>query len=251
MQRNVNYWTDDKDIVVVCGSDSEVNTSSEVYTLAVGHMKYLLKDVNSFRDSYFSLGFHLYEFEKFGYYKALGFSSLSDFAVSNLGMESSAVSRCLHVFKTFSRHNDDSFVLTRFIQDRFSEFSYSQLVEMSTIKERKLLDSVEPSMSVRQIRELKKNVSQKKEDVSHIATSQNLLCSNDVHNLHGAALYSKIKNCESIDCKHFSLYSSDGKPIFKDLTCDILLSDDNRIIFRVVSGDVNSDSWVSEYSGNS
>lgn len=104
---------------------------------------------------YIKLGFHLHEFECLNYHTALGFSDIFEFAEANLHMDKSSVSRCILVWKRFSLTNPGSYTRTMFLDERYKDYSYSQLCEMVSMKDDDLW-KVKPDMSVRQIRELKK-----------------------------------------------------------------------------------------------
>lgn len=263
MQSGVSIGTYEKSINVVPGTYVVPERNLPSQELALASVKYLYTDINDVRQRYFRLGFHLREFDKNRYYLCFGYSCLADFASVNLGMDASAISRCISVFEKFCKRND--YHPTMFMQEKYEDFSYSQLVEMASIKDDDLLRQIKPDMSVREIREFKKrkksdpfcelnqlikNVSRENEDVSQIATSQKLpdgaICVTDLCDLRGAALYAKIRKAPDLDVKHISLYDSDGKPICKFLTCDILLSDPNQIVLRVVPGDVNKDAWQAQ-----
>lgn len=151
----VSLSTDDVDVVPVCGRHFkkcylESLSMKERYEQAVGHLKYLLVDVNDLKSRYISLGFHLDEFNRLRYYSTLGFNDIYDFAEANLGIERSAVSRCIAVFKNFSSPEDKMH-----IDKKYKDYSYSQLCEMVCMSE-KDRKKVKPEMTVKQIRELKK-----------------------------------------------------------------------------------------------
>ena len=243
MQADVSVCTQEDDIKVVCGTYSvpHLNISEESALISV---KYLYTDINNVRENYFRLGFHLKEFDKFKYYYCFGYSCLADFARANLGMDASAVSRCISVFEKFCKRND--YHPTMFMQEKYKDFSYSQLVEMASIKDDNLLRQIKPDMSVREIREFKKrkNVSRENEDVSQIATSQKIdpsvyLSCSDLADLKGAALSARVRKVDPVDCIHVSLFDSDGKCVFSFLTSDVLLKNENEIVLRIVPGDVN------------
>lgn len=192
------------------------------------------------RQHYFRLGFHLREFDKCKYYFCFGYSCLADFASVNLGMDASAVSRCISVFEKFCKWND--YHPTMFMQEEYEDFSYSQLVEMVSIKDDDLLRRIKPDMSVREIREFKKrkNVSRENEDVSQIATSQKKFFDyNRALELKGAARSSYIKSLDSIDSIALYVYDRSGNPILEvhNLWFDVLevvkTSETHRIVLRM------------------
>lgn len=246
MQANVDVCTRDLDIKVVRGTYvvSNLNIPED---MAVSSVKYLYKDVNDVRCHYFNLGFHLREFDRCKYYLCFGYSCTADFAAVNLGMDASAVSRCISVFEHFCVRS--GYVLTNQMQDRYKDFSYSQLVEMTTIKDSDLLSLVKPSMTVREIRDFKKNkrndpsvdiASHEDVDVSQIATSQKKYFNYDCSvKLKGAALASYIKSLDKMESVVLYVYDRSGNPIFEvnNVWADVLeivdKSDSPRIVLRL------------------
>lgn len=215
MQNNVDIFTKESDLDVNYGM---IDYGPE-RELARASLKYIYSDMNNIRHSFISLGFHLSEFERCGYYKDFGYASLAEFSEKNLGLDKSALSRYISVFRRFSMI-DDNYSHKMYLDDKYKNFSFSQLSEMVPMSD-ELISQVKPDMSVKQIRELKKNnVSQKNENVSQVATSQqegkkegkdeNL----KVLKLHGAALQSFIKSCESIDSICINVFDADGKPVY-------------------------------------
>lgn len=225
MQYGVSISTKESDLNIVYGPDK----SKEERELARASVKYIYTDLNNIRINYFHLGFHLSEFENMEYYKDFGFLSLAEFAEANLSMDKSAVSRCINVFREFCQKEYDCTGCLRqrfrWIDDKYEGYSYSQLCEMLPMS-RDAREKVTPEMSVKQIREIKKNknVSQEKENVSQVAMSQpekeekpkkDL---SKVATLHGSALQSFVKSLKPDDLinnKSVGLYifDSNGKPL--------------------------------------
>lgn len=120
---------------------------------------YILEDFSDIKKRYISLGFHLNEFKNCQYYKEFGFFSFEDFCNDLLPLDKGAISRCINVWKEFCyKDNSGGFISRKmWIDDKYKEFSYSQLSEMLPLnsKRRKM---VKPDMTVKQIRELKKKV---------------------------------------------------------------------------------------------
>lgn len=129
---------------------------------AIDSFKYLLVDCSDLKKRYMALGFHLDEFAVNQYYRDFGYDNLYDFAMDNLGLDKSAVSRCVSVWQNFAEKNKGG-TLTMFVDPNYADYSYSQLVEMLSIpeKERK---KISPALTVKQIREFKKNLKNLKED---------------------------------------------------------------------------------------
>lgn len=134
---------------------------------ALNSLKYIYTDITDIKKNYIRLGFHLNEFQVGNYYLDFGFRSIAEMAEANFGMDKGAVSRCIDVFRRFCMKQEYSCKMV--IDDRYKDFSYSQLVEMLPLKD-DIICKITPDMSVRQIRELKKKESNKK-----VATSQLLV----------------------------------------------------------------------------
>lgn len=232
MENNISILTNEKDLNVTYGMINYHPEREQART----SLKYILTDLNDIRGSYIRLGFHLHEFDRFKYYEDFGYTSLVEFCEVNLGLDKSAVSRCMSVFLNFAKINDNiTRTRTMFLDDKYENFSYSQLCEMVSMSDdqRKL---VKPEMTIKQIRELKKNVSQKSADVSQVATSQPTFLEN-IKKYSGVVLYNYIKNISTDDCvdvKHVTLYDAQGKELFRYNTCDILYEDNNCIFLRQV-----------------
>lgn len=120
---------------------------------------YILEDFTDIKNRYISLGFHLNEFKNCQYFKEFGFFSFEDFCNDLLPLDKGAISRCINVWKEFCYKDNGGGYISRkmWIDDKYKEFSYSQLSEMLPLnsKRRKM---VKPDMTVKQIRELKKKV---------------------------------------------------------------------------------------------
>ena len=235
MQSNVSVCTSENDINVILGpAHVSGNLPSREFALAA--VKYLYADINDIRQNYFRLGFHLHEFEVNKYYLNFGYASLSDFAGANLGMDSSAVSRCLSVFERFSKKND--FRPTMIMQEEYEKFSYSQLVEMVSVHDEKVFRQITPDMSIRQIRDLKKL---EKMNNSQIATSQNIKKFDYSHfiELKGSPSLSYIKSLDPIGSTVLYVFSRDGKMnpdvsnMWVDVLEDVKTADLRRIVLRV------------------
>lgn len=183
------------DFSFVCGrflSDSEKPSES-----ALNSLKYIYTDITDIKKSYIRLGFHLSEFNRCKYYLEFGFGSISEMAEANFGMDKGAVSRCIGVFRRFCQKQGHSCKMM--IDDRFKDFSYSQLLEMLPLDD-DVIRKITPDMSVRQIREFKK----KKQSLT-VATSQLI---NDVKMM--------TKNEES-NPKFSDIYSSDDVIVLNGL----------------------------------
>lgn len=162
MQGNVNVSTNENDIVVILGNEKR---SAENYSeLSLASVKYVHSDLNDLQHSYIRLGFHLRELCSCNYHWQFGYWDFYNFCAANFGLDRSIVSRLMEVSKEFSKKNDNmQRSPTMFIDDKYKDYSYSQLCEMLPLSsdQRK---QIKPNMTVKQIRELKKQF--KKNNVS-------------------------------------------------------------------------------------
>lgn len=230
MQSNVCISTRESDLNVVYGM---INFGSE-RDLARTSLKYILTDMNSIRSDFIRLGFHLWEFERMKYYQDFGYASIAEFADANLGLDGSAVSRYISVFREFAMR-DNKGSLKMFLDERYKDYSFSQLSEMVSMKpdKRKL---VRADMTVREIRELKKNVSRNSENVSQIATSQRkILDKRKYDSLSGSARSKYVKSRELLRGVVLQVYDANGVsvPGFSNIWVDLLYSDSDDVIVRL------------------
>lgn len=129
--------------------------NGEISEGAKGSFKYIRDDIQDIKKRYISLGFHLSEFDKNEYFKEYGYSNLDDFVLVNFNIDKKALSRILSVYYKFSEP------YKIFIADKYSEYSYSQLCEMVSLKDDEL-KNVNPQMTVRDIRDYKKSLKNEK-----------------------------------------------------------------------------------------
>lgn len=234
MQNGVTLSTKESDLEVKYGM---INFREERENARTS-LKYILSDMNDIRTRYIWLGFHLEEFKRCEYYYDFGYPSMEEFCSANLGMDKSAVSRCINVYREFNASN-----ITKYeagiklvgskmdLDERYKDYSYSQLCEMVSMDDvqRK---QVTPDMTIKQIREVKKgNVSQ---NVSPVATSQPVRF--DVTNYSikkGIIQQNYVKNCRSLYNMDFQIFDKNGKLIGLTHVFDVLLDDRGRCYLRL------------------
>lgn len=129
--------------------------NGEISEGAKGSFKYIRDDIADIKKRYIALGFHLSEFDKNEYFKEYGYSNLDDFVLANFNIDKKALSRILSVYYKFSEP------YKIFISDKYSEYSYSQLCEMVSLKDDEL-KSITPKMTIREIRDYKKTLKNEK-----------------------------------------------------------------------------------------
>lgn len=108
------------------------------------------------------IGFLLWEVKQYHYYGEKGYSNVYDYAESELGFKKSSTKNFIAVAETFGNryfHSPwtRSVLPTMTLQPEYKDFNYSQLCEMLSMSD-KQREKVTPDMTVKQIRELKREV---------------------------------------------------------------------------------------------
>lgn len=129
--------------------------NGEISEGAKGSFEYIRDDIADIKKRYIALGYHLSEFDKNEYFKEYGYSNLDDFVFANFNIDKKALSRILSVYYKFSEP------YKIYVSEKYSEYSYSQLCEMVSLKEEEL-KSVTPKMTIRDIRDYKKSLKNEK-----------------------------------------------------------------------------------------
>lgn len=231
--KTTSIATNESDIKVYFG---DYKFYSQPRELAYTSVKYLYTDLTDIRKYYIKLGFHLEEFSRCGYYRDFGFLNLEDFCEKNLGLDKSAVSRCINVYRTFNASESPSFVngievkgSSMELSEQWGEYSYSQLCEMLPLTPEQRKDIL-PDMSVKQIREYKKNLNKKTDNP--VATSQPFNY-NEYNNCVSAETRQKlIKDCDPIKEVALCLFDKDGN-VVENIWCDLICTKENCYMFRL------------------
>lgn len=124
---------------------------------------FLKNDISDLKTRYMKLGFHFDEFQRCDYYKDFGYDNMNDFVFDNFGLDKSAFSRIICVWRRFAKRNDS--VITMFIQEEYEEFNFTQLSEMLPLPDDKLKE-INSSMTVKEIRDFKKSLKKSEPDAS-------------------------------------------------------------------------------------
>lgn len=198
--------------------------------LARASVKYILTDMSDIRRSFIRLGFHLYEFERMHYYEDFGYTSIVEFAEKNLGLSKTQVSVYKNIYLQFGFYEEHSSVPKMWLDDKYKQYSYSQLREMLSMSEENR-KQVNPDMSIEQIRELKKN---------KVAISQPEMkrFDNDKYkSLTGAAKQKYVSTRNEKCVVHIKIFSRDGSeidiPRVTNVIVDLLEYKDGCIMIRL------------------
>ncbi len=202
--------------------------------LARGHFEYIARDVADIKQNYVKLGFHLREFRDFQYYEDFGFDDFYEFVEVNFGLDKSAVSRCISVWYRFADYDSVSHSRKMWLSDKWKDFSYSQLCEMLPLDDEQTR-VVSPKMTVKEIREYKKNLkkgnatSQSKEDVEELEGCKRFGRENLSQT--GIELVNAVRRSEPLSTVKAFVYSPTGKYL-EGYSCDLLYDGDGTIILR-------------------
>lgn len=201
--------------------------------LASSSMEYIAKDVRDIKHSYIRLGFHLYEMQRLKYYEDFGFEDFYDCINVNFGMDKSMTSRCINVYWRFALRNPGSNIPTMFIDDRYSDYSYSQLCEMLSLDE-KDIRRISSDMTIKQIRQFKKTgLLPGSENISAVATSQqNYLVEDDIVSLRVNDLSSKVVEVAPKNNKELVVFDKNGKLLLR-CDADVILSGKDMNVVRL------------------
>lgn len=206
-------------------------------------LKYLYSDITDIRKYYIRLGFHLDEFERYQYYHDFGFVTLEDFCDKNLGLDKSAVSRCINVFREFNASNYvkcENGVKSKGaaidLAEQWKDYSYTQLCEMLPLnpEQRK---NINPDMTIKEIREYKKSLKEK-DTSSSVASTQQEIIPFDMERYQTAfseeVRRELVKNCSAIDENVvFYIFDKNGKFLDGNIWCHLLYAKGGKYYFRL------------------
>lgn len=107
------------------------------------------------------IGFLLWEVQEYGYYSEKGYASVYEYAEKELGFKKSSTKNFIAINYEFGCRNGlprgIAHERTMSLQPQYQQFNYSQLCEMLSMSD-KQREKVTPDMTVKQIRELKREV---------------------------------------------------------------------------------------------
>lgn len=120
-------------------------------------------DCKGFSPDYIRLAFHLHEFEQFKYYEYFGFDNMQKMAETNFDLDKSTYSRIMSIWRKYAHRNQGSNIITMYLDDKYQDYSYSQLSEMLPLTQEQMLH-VNPDMTIKEIRDYKKSLKVAKPD---------------------------------------------------------------------------------------
>lgn len=102
------------------------------------------------------IGFLLWEVKQYEYFYEGNYNSVYEYAEAELGFKRSSTKNFIAICENFCRKDQNFKELpTMFLDERWSDFHYSQLTEMLSMSE-KQREEAKPDMTIKQLRQLKK-----------------------------------------------------------------------------------------------
>lgn len=102
------------------------------------------------------IGFLLWEVKTYEYFYENNYGSVYEYAEAELGFKRSSTKNFIAICENFCRKDPNYTSLpTMFLDDRWSDYQYSQLTEMLAMSP-KQREETKPGMTVKQLREIKK-----------------------------------------------------------------------------------------------
>lgn len=101
----------------------------ETRVMAEGFVENVYHDLNDIKYSFFRIGFRLYEANKLGYYKALGYQNIAELAEDKFGFKQSTTYELMGVYKL--AHSEQAPMQ---IADKYEKYSKSQLTEFCRLR---------------------------------------------------------------------------------------------------------------------
>lgn len=118
--------------------------------------------VSKLKNDFIYVGFLLWEVREYKLYKVKGYKSIVDYAEKELNFKKAATYNFIGVCEKFSERTESGNPSAR-LDPQFEKFNFTQLVEVLPL-EKKKVKSINPEMTVTEIREVKKEIKESKKD---------------------------------------------------------------------------------------
>lgn len=133
--------------------------------IAKTYLMRIYEDVADIRKGFIRLGFHLDEIKRCEYYKSAGYEDFYEFCQANYAFSPTTTKRLIEVWFEFGMRENGARMPKMWIDEKYADYSYSQLVEMLPMSE-EVRSKIRPSMTVKEIRSVKKELKEKRCDVA-------------------------------------------------------------------------------------
>lgn len=141
------------------------NCNKQRFKEAESYLLRIHDDIADIRHGFIRLGFHLAEIKECLYYQDAGYDDFYRFCEVNYGLEQTTVKRYMEVWHAFAEYDEKTYIRKMWIDEKYSGYSYSQLVELLPLDDEQRKEIL-PCMTVKEIRQKKKELREKKCDVA-------------------------------------------------------------------------------------
>lgn len=120
-------------------------------------LKYAKLELDDIKRSFFKIGFRLNEAESMGYYRTLGYSDIYELAEAEFDFKSTTTKNLMAINRRYSKHEHNGHYLayTMELDDRYKNYTQTQLVEMLPLKDIET-KKISADFTVSEIRDYKK-----------------------------------------------------------------------------------------------
>lgn len=162
-----------------------VNSDKDDAVFLVGHTKKINKELGNISKSFLRIGFLLYEVYSKKLYKLVDYDNITQYALMEFNFKKTQTFNFINIVERFSERNEDGAVKYLTLKEDFKEYNFTQLCELLPVED-KYLCKFNPSMSCKNIRDLKKQLKEKNlvsEEKSVQSTGTNILDENDIRTI--------------------------------------------------------------------
>lgn len=118
-------------------------------------------------ENFVAVGYYLKHIRDGELYKNKGYESIWECAKQELNLTQSTASRYISICEKFSSDGDSPY-----LGEKYKEYGKSQLQELLTISDQKLIEQVTPDMSVKQIQKLKRENKVEKDEHAQLGQTK-------------------------------------------------------------------------------
>lgn len=186
-----------------------------------GHTKKIKETLDKVANDFIYIGFLLWEVKFYDYYKEYGYKNVVEYAQKELNFKKAATYNFISVCEKFSRKTASGFP-TMNLDDKYSKFNFTQLCEVLPLSPSQL-DTITPDMSKQEIREKKKELKSKDENVITVEFKQDqeALVNNqtviDVPEEEVKTLFDKVQQVDPVTKEQIIKFLENRLIILKDI----------------------------------
>lgn len=158
----------------------------------------------------------------------LGYKNVYEFGEKNFGMSTTLICKCMQIYQKLGKIDPETH--TPCLKDEFQNYSFSVLDELSTVKKEELQRFIGKDLTVKEVREMKKNIKQRDGEpegelgqVSEQSSSQTGISCEQ-----GNSIYNEAKASDCADTK-----DSEVEAEYEDLSENRLYSKEIKVTQKI------------------